>query len=73
MLFRRAVLGFKAPEVEAYIQELKEKLEEKDKTIKELENRVMNLEFDKDDLEAELNVYKTIHMSRENENNKIKD
>lgn len=34
MLFRRAVLGFKVPEVEAYIQELKEKLEEKDKAKK---------------------------------------
>lgn len=64
MLFRRAVLGFKVPEVEAYIQELKEKLEEKDKAIKELENRVMNLEFDKGDLEAELNVYKEILQSR---------
>lgn len=64
MLFRRAVLGFKVPEVEAYIQELKEKLEEKDKAIKELENRVMNLEFDKGDLEAELNVYREILQSR---------
>ena len=64
MLFRRAVPGFKIPEVEAYIQELKEKLEEKDKAIKELENRVMNLEFDKGDLEAELNVYREILQSR---------
>ena len=64
MLFRRAVLGFKVPEVEAYIQELKEKLEEKGKAIKELENRVMNLEFDKGDLEAELNVYREILQSR---------
>ena len=64
MLFRRAVLGFKVPEVEAYIQELKEKIEEKDKAIKELENRVMNLEFDKGDLEAELNVYREILQSR---------
>ena len=29
-----------------------------------MENRIMRLEFDKDDLEAELNVYKTIHQSR---------
>ena len=64
MLFRRAVLGFKVPEVEAYIQELKGQLEEKDKTIKELENQVMSLEFDKDDLAAELKVCREILQSR---------
>ena len=49
-------MGLKVPEVEAYIQELKGQLEEKDRTIKELESRIMRLEFDKDDLEAELKV-----------------
>lgn len=52
------------PEVEAYIQELKGQLDERDKTIKELERRIERLEFDKDDLEAELKVYKEIHLSR---------
>ena len=60
-------MGLKVPEVEAYIQELKGQIEEKDKTIKALENRIMRLEFDKDDLAAELNVYKTIHLSRTTE------
>ena len=64
MLFRRAVLGIKVPEVEAYIQELKGQLEEKDRTIKELESRIMRLEFDKDDLEAELKVCREILQSR---------
>jgi len=57
-------LGLKVPEVEAYIQELKGQLEEKDRTIKELESRIMRLEFDKDDLEAELKVCREILQSR---------
>lgn len=57
-------MGLKVPEVEAYIQELKGQLEEKDRTIKELESRIMRLEFDKDDLEAELKVCREILQSR---------
>ena len=57
-------MGLKVPEVEAYIQELKGQLEEKDRTIKELESRIMRLEFDKDDLEAELKVCREILKSR---------
>lgn len=57
-------MGLKVPEVEACIQELKGQLEEKDRTIKELESRIMRLEFDKDDLEAELKVCREILQSR---------
>ena len=57
-------MGLKVPEAEAYIQELKGQLEEKDRTIKELESRIMRLEFDKDDLEAELKVCREILQSR---------
>ncbi len=58
------MLGLNANEVEGYIHRLEDLLAEKDKTIKELERRIDRLKFDKDDLEAELNVYKTIHQSR---------
>lgn len=64
MTFKRVVLGLSPHEVNLCIQGLQDLLAEKDKTIKELENRIMRLEFDKDDLEAELNVYKTIQLSR---------
>ena len=64
MTFKRVVLGLSPHEVNLCIQGLQDQIEEKDKTIKEMENRIMRLEFDKDDLEAELNVYKTIHQSR---------
>ncbi len=65
-------MGLKVSEVEAYIQESKDQIEEKDKTIKELENRIRRLEFDKDDLATELNVYKMIHASKTNEKNEEK-
>lgn len=64
MVFRRALLGLNANEVESCIRNLEDRLAEKDKTIKELERRIDRLKFDKDDLEAELNVYKAIHQSR---------
>lgn len=64
MIFKRVVLGLSPHEVNLCIQGLQDQIEEKDKTSKEMENRIMRLEFDKDDLEAELNVYKTIHQSR---------
>ena len=67
MVFRRALLGLNVNEVEACIHRLEDLLAEKDKTIKELERRIDRLKFDKDDLEAELNVYKAIHLSRTTE------
>lgn len=64
MIFRRALLGLKASEVELHVQGLEAQLNEKDRTIKELEHRIMRLEFDKDDLEAELKVCREILQSR---------
>lgn len=60
-------MGLNASEVESCIHRLEDQLAEKDKTIKELERKIMRLEFDKDDLEAVLKVYKTIHLSRTTE------
>lgn len=60
-------MGLNVNEVEACIHRLEDLLAEKDKTIKELERRIDRLKFDKDDLEAELNVYKAIHLSRTTE------
>lgn len=57
-------MGLKVSEVEDYIRELKDQIEEKDKTIKELESRIMRLEFDKDDLVVELKVCREILQSR---------
>lgn len=65
-------MGLSPHEVNLCIQGLQDQLAEKDKTIKELERRIDRLEFDKDDLEAELNVYKTIHASKTNEKNEEK-
>lgn len=58
------MLGLNASEVELHIQGLEAQLNEKDRTIKELEHRIMRLEFDKDDLAAELRVCREILQSR---------
>lgn len=67
MVFKRSLLGLSASEVESCIQSLEDQLAEKDKTIKELERKIVRLEFDKDDLATELKVYKTIHQNRATE------
>lgn len=67
MVFKRSLFGLSASEVKSCIQSLEDQLAEKDKTIKELERKIVRLEFDKDDLATELKVYKAIHLNRATE------
>lgn len=58
------MLGLNANEVELHIQGLEGQLADKDNVIKELKHRIMQLEFDKEDLAAELKVCREILQSR---------
>lgn len=60
-------MGLDSRAVETYIHQLDDQLEQKNKDIQVLKDKIMRLEFDKDDLIGELAVYKELHRSRNQE------
>lgn len=60
-------MGLDPRSVEAYIHRLDDQLEQKNKDIQVLKDKIMRLEFDKDDLIGELEVYKELHRNRNQE------
>lgn len=60
MKFRRALLGYSQPEVDAYIGQIQNTLSSKDAMIGHLNQKIRQLEYDVDGLEVRISIYEEL-------------